>query len=230
MIKYAFAVATLPLCALAVVSRAQMTGRPNGAFLSSTVNAAALEPSARVTVALTPYVPGGVTAGVGVRLGSGSLHTLVRMGDERGLNVGYAQILGAHGLPLWLGASVGIDATGGILRERNAERTTTSYAARVSVPFALRWDTPVGFAAAAYAAPYGELGRAPRYAKDGCSSIFGCGVQYQGVYGTGAAGVGAGVRLTAWRFGVEVGVRDVALRNRRFVGVDGSSAMLTFRF
>lgn len=230
MIKYACVAVTLPLCALAASAHAQVTGTRNEALLSSTVDAGALEAPARVSLAVGAYVPDGWTAGIAIRLGSGSLHTLLRRGSlERGLNVGYAQILGAHELPLWFGASVGVDATGGMLRTSRSDRKTTASVAHVSVPLALRWHTPADLSVAVYAAPYGEAGRASRYSLN-CLQVNWCDLQYQGVHGTSAAGIAVGGRVRVWRFGVDIGFRDVVLRDGRLIANDEGTGLLTFRF
>lgn len=229
MSNYAFLAVVLPLSALALTAHGQAIGVQNQALLSSTVNAAALEPPARVSLAFSPYgLTGDWLGGVGVRVGLGSVYALVkRASRERALNVGYAQRVAAYQLPFWLGASVGADLTTGIRRWSDRDRTSNSFAARLSVPFALRWSTPTAVSAAIYAAPYGEAGRGPRYTRD-CATPFECELQYLGPHATSAAGIGVGVRVTAWRFGLDVGVRDVL--EDRYFGSDEMTALLTFRF
>ena len=184
---------------------AQVRAQLNEAILPSTVNAGALEHQGRVAVAYSTY--GGFDewlAGAGIRLGSGSLYALAGERERnRGINAGYAQVLGTHSIHPALSTSVGVDLAGGFLRRSTDQKR--SYAAHLSVPFALRAGSPQTLSATGYLAPYFELGRSPSYFR--CQD-FTCVPGYSGLQITTASGIGAGFRLTAWRFGLDGGFRE----------------------
>ena len=213
----------------------QLRGVQNEALLSASVNAAALERPSRLSLAVGGY--GSSTEewllGAGVGIGRGALYALANRRyrqRQRGFNVGYAQLLGAQSFTPSLGASVGVDLSGGLLRYAGTP-SATAYATRISVPLALQWGAPTRASLTGYIAPYGEIGRSPRFDYS-CSetfSIWSCTLVGVRSAGTSAFGAGAGLRLTAWRFGLDFGVREV-LNHPIGSGRNPASAMLTFRF
>ena len=116
-----------------------------------------------------------------------------------------------------------MDVTAGFLRYSFDQRR--SHAARLSVPFSLRSGSSERLSATGYLAPYVELGQSPSYLLR-CEDYFSCVRVYSGRQNTAASGIGAGFRLTAWRFGLDGGLRE-AIEDRagnRFI------ATVTFRF
>jgi hypothetical protein len=166
----------------------------------------------------------GFNASAGVGIAGGSLRASFQRGDlQRGYGLGYARGLARADLGAFGTGAIGVDLFGAYL---SSKLGNDSRGARVSLPVSLRWGSPSALSMATYLAPYAEFGRsATLYPLCPDLSCNGLG---SNPISTHASGLGAGVQLTAWRLGLDLGVRD-ALMGPRLSGVDRYQAFAGLR-
>ena len=142
----------------------------------------------------------------GLRLGQGTLRASFGQGwRQQILGVGYSSPVAQQSVGIFGTLGAGVDLTGGY--DFSPYAMFASRAVRLSVPVSIRWGSPSRLSFTPYVAPYGELGHG-RIVHASCQQ-FTCALPitiYDGQ--TRAAGLAAGFQVTAWRFGLEAGLRD----------------------
>jgi hypothetical protein len=119
----------------------------------------------------------------------------------------------------------------GAALDQNTTYLFRSRAARLSLPLSWRIGSPAQFSIAPYVAPYAEIGRAMVFHGYCPANGTGCGPGVSFPDQTRSLGLGAGVDITAWRFGFNIGITGVPTRlNLYRNGASTANAALRIRF
>lgn len=205
------------------VGHAQLTSY-NDAQLLTTLNPAALGQRVGVSVGISSVVDRGVNGNLfvgDIALGVGALRVIAAHPLRfEAYGLGYGAPIVAHVFAPLASISLGADATVGYYGERHAKYSMyigngTSLNARLSLPVALRVGSTNWLSLTPYVAPYAEGGLAPSgsWTDNGvpCTSLsFGdnCRFLYSDHHRSSSFGTALGVRLTAWRVGLDIGYGD----------------------
>ena len=242
--------ALVTLALLAAISPATLRGQTSSPYnygrLLSTLNPAALGQPADVSLgissALYPASQGDLVVG-DVALGRGALRLIAAHPLRfEAYGLGYGAPVLTHSLSPLTSLSLGADLTIGYLGERHAKYSGyvgngTSLNAHLAVPLALQLGSIRWLSLTPYVAPYAEIGQAPAgyYGPSGCDpytiSMTGappCSFLFSGHYRTRSVGTALGVRLTAWRVGVDLGYGDIP--GAYYGHTDPFSAAVSVRF
>ncbi|MFL5616402.1 MAG: hypothetical protein ACJ796_22235 [Gemmatimonadaceae bacterium] len=214
--------------ALASPVRAQKQGTWNSALIQSAVDPAALGTAQRGFLEYSIYGRDiDWVASAGVALAGGALRASYGTGFDRHLyGLGYARTLAQKDVAPLVGLAAGMDLSAAYLDNKFAPYSARG--ARVSVPFSVRLGWPSWLSATPYVAPYAEAGR--DFLTHGCDAIGRCTSPVTANIGaTHALGMGAGVQVTAWRLGLELGTRDLLSQKKLWTG-DQVTLSLRWRF
>lgn len=206
---------------------AQQQGTWNAALVQSAVDPAALGVPQRGFLEYSIYgrdidwvASGGIAFAGGVVRGS------YGTGFDRHLyGLGYARTLTQKDLAPFIGLAAGVDLSAAYLDNKFAPYSPR--AARVSIPFSMRLGWPSWLSATPYVAPYAEAGR--DFLVHGCDAKGQCTSPTANIGATHAMGMGAGVQVTAWRLGLELGTRDLLSQKKLWTG-DQVTLSLRWRF
>jgi hypothetical protein len=218
------------LFVVATTAHAQKYGTWNPALVQSTVDAAALDESGRgfLEYSLFGHDIDWIASG-GYALGGGVLRASFGRGYNRSQRIyglGYARTLVQRDVTPFLSLGSGVDVSTAFYHDPMS--WYSPHGARVLLPLFFRLGTPSWLSATPYVAPYGEFGRAMRTPR-GCDGTQ-CSAPVVLTSGpTRAAGLAAGVQVTAWRLGVELGTRDL-LSQKGFFTADQFTVGLRLHF
>jgi hypothetical protein len=221
------AIATLSLAA-ALPAIAQKTGTWNPALVQSAVDPSALGTPQRGFFEYSIYGQDvDWVASGGFALAGGVLRGSYGKGWGNHLyGLGYGRTLAQKQVAKFASFAVGVDLNAAYLD--NQWMPYSSRAARLAIPFSLRLGWPQWLSVTPYVAPYAEAGRALQ--SRGCDLNGLCTAPVQSFVGaTHAMGMAAGVQVTAWRLGLELGTRDL-LSQKKFWTADQFTLGLRFRF
>lgn len=209
-------------------THAQKQGTWNSALVQSAVDPAALgtAQSGFLEYSIYGHDIDWVASG-GIALGGGVFRGSYGRGFDRHLyGLGYARTLAQKDVTPFVGLAAGVDLSAAYLD--NKFQPYSPRAARVSVPFSLRLGWPSWLSATPYVAPYAEAGR--DFLLHGCGATGGCISPLTAAVGrTHAMGMAAGVQVTAWRLGLELGTRDLLSQKKLWTG-DQVTLSLRWRF
>jgi len=198
------------ICSSATPADAQRYGDWTPALRSLPLDPAALGMPGRAFLEYSRTDQVSWLATGGLRLGQGMLRTSFGQGwRQQILGLGYSRPLAQQSIGMFGTLGTGVDLTGAY--DFSPYAMFSSRAVRLSVPLSIRWGSPSRVSLTPYAAPYGELGHGqiihgnchPFY----CTSPL---TIYDGQ--ARAVGLAAGFQVTAWRFGLDAGLRDALSR------------------
>jgi hypothetical protein len=197
------------MCSSAATARAQRYGDWTPALRSLPLDPAALGMSRRgyLEYSRTEQVSWLLTGGL--RLGRGMLRTSFGQGwNQHILGLGYSSPLAQQSVGILGTLGAGVDWTGAY--DFSPHAVFDSRAVRLSLPLSIRWGAPSRLSLTPYVAPYGEFGHG-RIVHADCHQFTCTGpvTIYDGQ--TQAVGLAAGFQLTAWRLGLQAGLRDVLI-------------------
>jgi hypothetical protein len=202
--------AALAILTVSGPAHAQRFGNPNAALPPSAADPAALGSGDRGFLRLSAGDNVSWMVGAGIGMAGGMLRASYGEGNlDRFIGIGYARRVFGKSLGTFGTFISGLDVAAGY--DANKYLDYAPRAAKLAIPLSLRWGSPSRVSLAPYVAPYAEIGRAiqlhARCEQFSCTGP----ISYSNDL-THAAGLGIGFEMTAWRFGLEAGVRDVLLR------------------
>jgi hypothetical protein len=205
-------IALMSTLSLAASLSAQRASDPNPALRQAPIDEAALGMTSR---AFAEYATGGSytdwmgTAGIGYA--GGLLRASYgRSFTQRIYGLGFARPIAAKSVGMFGTLTSGVDLSAAL--DQNTNRLFRARAARLSLPLAWRFGSPSRFSIAPYVAPYAEIGRAMVFHGYCPANGTGCGPGTSFPDQTRSLGLGAGVDITAWRFGFNIGMTGVPTR------------------
>jgi hypothetical protein len=184
----------------------------NPALSQHTIDPAALgeAPAAFVQYGLPDDL--GWSAMAGVRFGGGVFRTSFKNGwHSRVVGLGYARTLATKGLGPFGTLASGVDLAAGYNTAYGS--ATADRAARLSLPFSIRWGSASRLSFAPLLAPFTEIG-SRGFDRPDCETCFSW--TRAGLLPTRSTGLTAGAELTAWRTSFEVAQRDVWTHHGRY--------------
>jgi hypothetical protein len=196
----------------APLSAQERASDPNPALRQATIDEAALGITSRVFAEFSTYYNSIDWIGAaGVSLGGGMLRASYGKGaNQRNYGLGFARPIVAKSFGVFGTLTSGVDLGAAI--EQNDFSLYRSRAMRMSLPLSWRIGSPSRFSIAPYVAPYAELGRAVVFHGYCPANGTGCGPGESFPDQTRSLGLGAGVDITAWRFGFLLGMTGVPTR------------------
>jgi hypothetical protein len=197
------------ICSSATPARAQRYGDWTPALRSLPLDAAALGMPGRAFLEYSRSDQVSWLATGGLRLGQGVLRASFGQGwRQQILGVGYSSPVAQQSVGVLGTLGAGVDLTGGY--DFSSYAMYDSRAVRLSVPLSIRWGSPSRVSLTPYVAPYGEVGHG-RILHANCHDFTCTGpvTVYDGQ--ARAVGLAAGFQLTAWRLGLEAGLRDALM-------------------
>lgn len=224
-------IALMSTLSLAASVSAQRARDPNPALArQATIDEAALGLTGR---AFAEYSTGYDNDWIGTA-GFGVAGGLLRASYGKSYNqqifgLGFARPIAAKSIGMFGTLTSGVDLGAAI--EQSDYNLYGSRAARLSLPLAWRFGSPSQFSIAPYVAPYAEIGRAMVFHGYCAANGTGCGPGTRFPDQTRSLGLGAGIDVTAWRFGFNLGMAGVPTRlNLYRNGAWNANAAVRIRF
>jgi hypothetical protein len=205
-------IALMSTLSLAAPLSAQRAGDPNPALRQATIDEAALGITSRAFAEYSTYSDDIDWIGTaGISFAGGLLRASYGKGvNQRIYGLGFARPIAAKSFGMFGTLTSGVDLSAAI--EKNFYYLYRSRAARLSLPLSWRMGSPSQFSIAPYVAPYAEIGRAMVFHGYCAANGTGCGPGTSFPDQTRSLGLGAGVDITAWRFGFNIGMTGVPTR------------------
>jgi hypothetical protein len=192
--------------------------RPNDARLLSTISPAALGQPVGISVGLSTLNTDGNLGVADIAIGPGALRLIgAHPSRFESYGLGYAAPVGTRRLARFMSTTLGGELSLGYFGTRNPKSSfvvgnATSLNAHLALPLSFRFGVADYLSFTPYVAPYAEVGSAPTgywtpmFCNVGttCESFI-----YSNHYRTTAMGTALGMRLTAWRFGLDAAYGDM---------------------
>jgi hypothetical protein len=195
----------------ASLSAQQRPSDPNPALRQATIDESALGITGR---GFAEYSVGDRIdwmAATGIHFAGGMLRVTYGQGStQRIYGLGYGRPIAQKSLGMFGTLTSGVDLSAAL--DQNTTYLFRSRAARLSLPLSWRIGSPSMFSIAPYVAPYAEIGRAMVFHGYCPANGTGCGPGESFPDQTRSLGLGAGVDITAWRFGFNIGMMGVPTR------------------